>query len=39
LIGTHTERTYVWPGETIIKKAVDESFNKIIATMKVAIDF
>jgi len=39
LIGTHTERTYVWPGETIIKKAVDESFSKIIATMKVAIDF
>ncbi len=39
LFGTHTERTYVWPSETIINKAVDESINKIIATMKGAIDF
>ncbi len=40
LFGTHTERTYIWPGETVIKKTVDESFNKIIATLKqVAIEF
>ncbi len=40
LSGTHTERTYIWPGETVIKKTVDESFNKIIATLKqVAIEF
>ena len=40
LFGTHTERTYIWPGETVIKKTVDESFNKIIATLKqVAMEF
>jgi hypothetical protein len=39
LIGTHTERTYWSPDEAIIKKTVDESFSRIIATMKVAIDF
>lgn len=40
LSGTHTERTYIWPGETVIKKTVDESFSKIIATLKqVAIEF
>lgn len=33
LFGMHTERTYVWPGETIIKKTVDEAFKKIIATL------
>ncbi len=40
LAGTHTERTYVWPGETIIKKVVDESFKKIVSTInQVAIDW
>lgn len=34
LFGTHTERTFVWPGEAIIKKVVDESFNQIIASLK-----
>jgi len=39
LFGTHTERTYVWPGETIIKKVVDGSVNKVIATVKVEVQF
>jgi len=29
LFGTHTERTYVWPGEAIIKKVVEESLRKV----------
>jgi len=29
LVGTHTERTYVWPGESIVKKVVDESLKQI----------
>lgn len=33
LSGTHTERTYAWPGEAVVKKAVDESLNKIIAQL------
>ena len=39
LFGTHTERTYVWPGETIIKKVVDGSVNKVITTIKVEVQF
>jgi uncharacterized lipoprotein YajG len=29
LFGTHTERTYVWPGEAIIKKVVEESLRRV----------
>jgi len=39
LFGTRTERTFVWPGETIMRKVVDGSFSEIIATLKkIAID-
>jgi len=39
LSGTHTERTFVWPGERVIKKTVEESLNQIIAQLKqVAIE-
>ena len=34
LSGTHTERTFVWPGETVVKKTVEESLNQIIAQLK-----
>jgi hypothetical protein len=34
LFGTDTERTYVWPGEAIIKKVVDESLKQIAAGLK-----
>ena len=34
LFGTDTERTYVWPGEKIIKKVVDESLKQIAAGLK-----
>lgn len=29
LFATHTERTYVWPGEAVIRKVVEESLRKI----------
>ena len=39
LFGTHTERTYLWPGKKIIKKVVDASFKQIISGLdKVAMD-
>lgn len=31
LAGEHTERTYVWPGETIIGKVIGESLKQIAA--------
>lgn len=34
LSGTHTERTYVWPGEQIIKKVVDATLKQIAADLK-----
>ena len=34
LFGTHTERTYYWPGEKIIMKVVDESLKQIVAGLK-----
>ena len=34
LVGTDTERTYVWPGEKIIKKVVDESLKQIATALK-----
>lgn len=34
LFGTDTERTYVWPGEEIIKTVVDESLKQIAAALK-----
>ena len=36
LSGTHTERTYAWPGESIIKKVVEESLKQITADLKQA---
>ena len=33
-LGTHTERTYVWPGEKIIRKVVNESLKQIISDLK-----
>jgi hypothetical protein len=39
LLGTHTERTYVWPGEAVVKKTVEESLNQIIVQlMQVAME-
>lgn len=34
LVGTHTERTYVWPGEAVINKTLDGSLSQIIAQLK-----
>lgn len=34
LSGTHTERTYVYPSDTIIKKTLDESLSQIAAQLK-----
>jgi hypothetical protein len=34
LVGTHTERTYVWPGEEVIRKAVEASLGQIAAALK-----
>lgn len=31
--GSHTERTYVWPGEEIIRKVVEESLKQIAAEL------
>jgi hypothetical protein len=36
LSGTHTERTYVYPSETIINKTLDESLKQIVAQLKKA---
>jgi hypothetical protein len=36
LFGTHTERTYVWPGEAIIKKVVEESLRKVAQELDAA---
>ena len=34
LVGTHTERTFVWPGESIVKNVVEESLNQIVTDLK-----
>lgn len=34
LLGTHTERTVVWPSESVIAKVVDESLKQIAADLK-----
>ncbi len=34
LFGKHMERTYAWPGESIIKKVVDESLKQIAAGLR-----
>ena len=34
LFGTHTERTYVWPGEGIIKKVIEESLRQVAGDLK-----
>ena len=34
LFGKHMERTYAWPGESIIKKVVDESLRQIAAGLR-----
>jgi hypothetical protein len=34
LFGKHLERTYVWPGESVIKKVVDESLQQIVAGLR-----
>jgi hypothetical protein len=39
LIGTGTDRTYVWPGDKIITKVINESFNQMIPELnQVAAD-
>lgn len=34
LAGSHTERTYVWPGEEIIKKVVNKSLSQISSDLR-----
>jgi len=34
LFGEHLERTYAWPGESIIKEVVDESLQQIVAGLR-----
>jgi hypothetical protein len=34
LFGKHMERTYAWPGESIIEKVVDESLKQIAAGLR-----
>ncbi len=34
LVGTHTERTYIWPGEEIIRQAINKSLEQIIIELK-----
>lgn len=36
LFGTHTERTYIWPGERIIKKVVGESLKQVATGLRQA---
>lgn len=38
LSGTHTERTYIWPGESVIKKVVDESLKQISLELHKSLD-
>lgn len=39
LVGSDTQRTYIWPGETIIKNVVQQSLGKIVTDLKsVAIE-
>jgi len=37
LAGTHTERTYVWPGEALIKKVIEESLQQVVAGLRPAV--
>ena len=37
LFGTHTVRTYVWPSESIIKQAMEESLKQVVAGLKAAV--
>jgi hypothetical protein len=39
LFGTYTERTYIWPSETLITKVANESFNQIITSIKDDVSF
>jgi hypothetical protein len=34
LVGTHTERTYIWPSEEIIRQAINKSLEQIIIELK-----
>lgn len=34
LFGTHTKRTYIWPGEKIIKQVINESLRQIVEGLK-----
>ena len=34
LFGKHLERTYAWPGESIIKEVVDEALQQIVADLR-----
>lgn len=38
LFGTHTERTYIWPGERIITNVVEQSLDKIAADLNQATE-
>lgn len=34
LSGTHTERTYIWPGAEIIGKVIQESLRKVVESAR-----
>ncbi len=36
LSGTHTERTYIWPGEEIIEEVVRQSLAQVVAQLRAA---
>ena len=38
LFGTNTQRTYVWPGETIIRQVVEESLKQVAGGLKPAVE-
>ncbi len=37
LSGTYTERTYLWPGESVIRKVVEESLKQVSTGLKQAV--
>ena len=38
LSGTNTQRTFVWPGETIIRNVVEESLKQVVDGLKPAVE-
>ena len=38
LSGTNTQRTFVWPGETVIRNVVEESLKQVANGLKPAVE-